>query len=186
MSEMNSLIHQKANRIKAVITDIDGVLTDGGIILDDQGMEYKRFQVKDGQIIKYLKKAHILTGAISGRDVPVSKKRCEQMGFDFHFHGVRDKLAKINAWVTQHGLSLEECAYIGDDLIDLELLGKVGLSAAPSDALSYVKDNVDFTTMVKGGEGAFRELADLILIAKGILPGLVNEIKNGQLKEDGN
>ncbi|WP_232835083.1 KdsC family phosphatase [Pleomorphovibrio marinus] len=180
---MNNLIHQKANLVKAVITDIDGVLTDGGIILDDQGMEYKRFQVKDGQIIRYLKRSLILTVAISGRDVSVSKKRCEQMGFNFHFHGVRDKLARIKDWIAQQGLSMKECAYIGDDLIDLELLSQVGFSAAPSDALSYVKENVDYTTVAKGGEGAFRELADLILSAKGILPGLVNEIKNGQLKE---
>jgi 3-deoxy-D-manno-octulosonate 8-phosphate phosphatase (KDO 8-P phosphatase) len=122
--------------------------------------------------------------AISGRDVEVSKKRCNQMGFDFHFHGVRDKLGMVNDWASGAGIELGECAYIGDDLIDLELLNKVGLSVAPQDALPYVKDMVDLITNARGGEGAFRELADLILGAKGLLSQIVEDLKNGQLKED--
>lgn len=174
----------KAQGIKAIITDIDGVLTDGGIILDDNGTEYKRFQVRDGQIIRYLKQANITTMAISGRNVEVSKKRCNQMGFDFHFHGVRDKLALVEKWTNEVGLDLAECAYIGDDLIDLELLGKVGLSAAPHDALPYVRQFVHLTTNAKGGEGSFRELADTILGAKGLLDQIIDDLKNGQLKEE--
>lgn len=180
---MNELILEKAKKVKAIITDIDGVLTDGGIILDDHGTEYKRFQVRDGQIIRYLKQARIKTVAISGRDVEVSKKRCEQMGFEFHFHGIRDKLAQVTSWVEDEGIGLSECAYIGDDLIDLELLYQVGFSAAPKDALPYVKDMVDLITDAKGGKGAFRELADVVLGAKGILNQIVTELKMGNLKE---
>ncbi len=176
-------LKDKASAVIAIITDIDGVLTDGGIILDDHGTEYKRFQVRDGQIIRYLKQAQIKTVAISGRDVEVSKIRCEQMGFDYHFHGVRDKLAVVTEWAAKVGIGLSECAYIGDDLIDLELLDKVGLSAAPLDALDYVKGAVDFTTLAKGGAGAFRELADMILGSKGLLNQIVEDLKNGQLKE---
>ncbi|NHE57183.1 KdsC family phosphatase [Cyclobacterium plantarum] len=158
---------QKAMLIKLLVSDLDGVLTDGGIILDDNGMEYKKFQVKDGQIIAYLKLSGIQTGILSGRNVKVSQVRCEQMKVDFHFHGVRDKWATLKEIIEKKGISTSEVAYIGDDLIDLELLGKVGLSAAPADAMAYIRDKVDYVTLTKGGKGAFRELADIILYAQG-------------------
>jgi 3-deoxy-D-manno-octulosonate 8-phosphate phosphatase (KDO 8-P phosphatase) len=155
---------------------VDGVLTNGGIILDDQGMEYKQFQVKDGQIISYLQAEGIQTGVISGRDVAVVKKRCEQMGLDFHYHGIRDKYAKVREILSDLGLTLDQCAYMGDDLIDLEILSKVGFSAAPLDALPYVKEQVDYISSLKGGEGAFREMADTILAARGVLKGIVKNL----------
>lgn len=165
----------KIKRIKVLITDVDGVLTDGGIILDDQGMEYKRFQVKDGQIIPYLQENGIKVGAITGRNVEVVKRRCEQMGMDFHFHGVRDKLERVKATLEGLGLDLGQCAYIGDDLIDLEVLSQVGLSVTPSDALPYVKQRVDFICTLKGGKGAFRELADTILRVQGKLDKTIGQ-----------
>ncbi|WP_163377975.1 KdsC family phosphatase [Cyclobacterium sp. SYSU L10401] len=158
---------QKARRIKLLVSDLDGVLTDGGIILDDQGMEYKKFQVKDGQIIQYLQLAGIETGILSGRDVKVSSLRCEQMKVDFHLHGVRDKWSTLKGIAEKKGISTDEVAYIGDDLIDLELLSRVGLAASPADAMIYIRDKVDYVTVKNGGEGAFRELADIILYAQG-------------------
>ncbi|WP_158858428.1 KdsC family phosphatase [Lunatibacter salilacus] len=171
---------KKIQNIRVLITDVDGVLTNGGIILDDKGMEYKQFQVKDGQIIAFLQAAGIQTGVISGRDVAVVKNRCQQMGLDFHYHGVRDKYAKVREILSDLGFTPDQCAYLGDDLIDLEILSKVGFSAAPMDALPYVKDQVDFICSLRGGEGAFREVADTILATKGALQGIVAKLINRQ------
>lgn len=172
--EVSPDILQKAQKIQLLVSDLDGVLTDGGIIVDDRGMEYKRFQVKDGQIVSYLQQYGIRVGIVSGRNVHVAAKRCEQMGVDFHCHGVRDKLMKAKELAEFCGLGLDQCAYIGDDLIDMSLLAKVGLSAAPVDAMSYVKEMVDYTTVLKGGSGAFREVADLILVAKGKMDAVIH------------
>ncbi|EON75017.1 3-deoxy-D-manno-octulosonate 8-phosphate phosphatase [Lunatimonas lonarensis] len=169
LQEIPPRLREKMKEIKVLITDVDGVLTDGGIILDDSGVEYKRFQVKDGQIIPFLKKFGLLVGAVSGRDVDVVKRRCEQMRLDFHFHGVKNKLGLIADLLEERGLTLAECAYIGDDIIDLDVLLNVGVSAAPRDALPYVCDKVDFVCSLPGGAGAFRELADTLLHVRGNL-----------------
>lgn len=174
---------KKIRNIRVLITDVDGVLTNGGIILDDNGMEYKQFQVKDGQIIALLQEAGIQIGVISGRNVAVVKHRCQQMGVDFHYHGVRDKYVLVRKILSDLGITLEQCAYMGDDLIDLEILSKVGFSAAPLDALPYVKDKVNFISSLKGGEGAFREVADTILEAKGALQGIVEKLINRRYEE---
>ena len=166
----------KAREIKLLVTDLDGVLTDGGILLDDNGMEYKKFQVKDGQVIPYLRENGIKTGVITGRNVSVSKIRCEQMGVDFHLHGIREKWPTLLELIAEMELNRNQVAYIGDDIIDLELLLNVGFSAAPADAIHYIKDKVDYITLKKGGQGAFRELADLILFASGNLPSIA--VKN--------
>jgi 3-deoxy-D-manno-octulosonate 8-phosphate phosphatase (KDO 8-P phosphatase) len=160
----------KARRIKLLVTDLDGVLTDGGIILDDNGVEYKKFQVKDAQIVPFLRKSGIKTGVITGRDVAVSKIRCEQMGVDFHLHGVQQKWSTLQKILGEMGLDSSQVAYIGDDIIDLELLLNVGFSAAPADAITYVKEKVNYVTLKKGGKGAYRELADLLLFSGGKLP----------------
>lgn len=174
----NKEVLSKAKNIKLIVTDLDGVLTDGGIVLDDNGMEYKRFQVKDGQIIRFLRESGIKTGVITGRDVPVSKFRCEQMGVDFHLHGVNDKWPTLKSIIKNMDLKASQVAYIGDDIIDLELLTNAGFSAAPADAIFYIKDKVDYVTLKKGGEGAFRELADLILYANENLPSNPNTTDN--------
>nr|MBI1231282.1 3-deoxy-manno-octulosonate-8-phosphatase [Cytophagales bacterium] len=169
---------KKMRNIRLFVTDVDGVLTNGGIILDDDGKEYKQFQVKDGQIIAFLQQAGVRVGVISGRDVAAVKLRCEHMGADFHFHGVRDKLAKLREILIELKLELHQCGYMGDDLIDLEIISKVGFAAAPVDALPYVKDQVHYIASLEGGKGAFREVADRILEAKGVLPGLVKKLIN--------
>lgn len=166
---LSEALRAKIRVIKLLITDVDGVLTDGGIILDDSGMEYKRFQVKDGQIVPFLKKYGLAVGAVTGRDVAVVKYRCHQMNLDFHYHGVRNKLELITQVLDERNLTLDQCAYIGDDIIDLDVLERVGFSAAPKDALPYVRDRVDFVCTLKGGKGAFRELADTILDVQGNL-----------------
>lgn len=175
ISENNT---QKAGKIKLLITDVDGVLTDGGIIYDNSGVEYKRFNVKDGLIVAHLRKNGIMVGAITGRNSKVVENRCEELHFDFHYHGIKDKSQKLLEVLEVLEINLEEVAYIGDDLIDLPILKKVGFSACPADALPYVSEHVDFVSSLQGGQGVFREVADLILQSKGILSSIINKYMN--------
>lgn len=168
----------KAEKIKLLITDVDGVLTDGGIIYDDNGLEYKRFNVKDGFIVSHLRKSGILVGAITGRNSKVVENRCEELNFDFHYHGVRDKAQKLEEILEVLDLMVEEVAYIGDDLIDLPLIRKVGFSACPADALPYISSHVDFVSSLNGGQGVFREVSDLILQSKGQLSDIIDKYLN--------
>ncbi len=163
----------KAGNVKLLITDVDGVLTDGGIIYDNQEMEFKRYNVKDGAIVHYLKKNKILIGAITGRNSKVVENRCEELKFDFHYHGVHDKSQKFAEIMETLELEPEEVAYIGDDLIDLQLLKQVGFSVCPKDAMYYIHEHVDFVSNHKGGQGVFREVADIILHSKGLLEPII-------------
>jgi len=173
---------KKAKKIKAILFDIDGVLTDGGIIYDDNGLEYKRYNVKDGQIISHLKRLGFIVGAITGRESDVVKNRCEELKLDFHKHGVKDKLQEYKKFKKKYSLKNKEIAYIGDDIIDLAILVRCGLSATPSDAREYMKNSVDIVTSVKGGDGVFRDVADYILEAQSLLTELIEKSKRRKLK----
>jgi len=174
----NDLIN-RAKKIKAILFDVDGVLTDGGIIYDNDFQEYKRFNVKDGQIISHLRKGGFVVGAITGRESEVVKKRCEELKLDFHEHGVNNKFQKYENFKQKFNLDDEEISYIGDDIIDLSVLARVGLSACPADARYYIKDNVDFVLESKGGEGALRDLCDFILNAQDKLDAIIKKAKTG-------
>ncbi len=164
---------KKASLIKAIFFDVDGVLTDGKIIYDDTGRETKQFNVKDGYIISHLKKAGIIVGIITGRDSKVVSNRAAELKLDFCHQGIVDKLEVFEKLVDFHKLKKKQVAYIGDDINDLGVLKNCGLSACPADALNYVKDKVDLITQVKGGQGAVRELADLVLAARGEMDGIL-------------
>ncbi len=168
-------LEQKAKKIKAIVFDVDGVLTDGGIIYDNAGMEIKRFNVKDGQIISHLKNNGFIVGAITGRNSQVVKNRCEELKLDFHFHGSHDKLVQYDRIKETYNLTDEQIAYIGDDIIDLTILTKCGLSATPNDARIYMKKYVDYITPSKGGDGALRDLADFILDEQGLLDAIIEK-----------
>ncbi|MFC3417733.1 KdsC family phosphatase [Algoriphagus hitonicola] len=163
----------KAAKIKLLITDVDGVLTDGGIIYDDLKTEYKKYNVKDGLIVQHLRKARIMVGAITGRSSPVVENRCEELRFDFHYHGIKDKGKKLLELLETLEIQLDEVAYIGDDLIDIPVMKEVGLAVVPLDALEYVKPMANFISRFPGGKGVFRETADLILFAQGKLSGII-------------
>jgi 3-deoxy-D-manno-octulosonate 8-phosphate phosphatase (KDO 8-P phosphatase) len=170
---------QKAQKIKAILFDVDGVLTDGGIIYDDNGVEYKRYNVKDGQIISHLKRFGFIVGAITGRESNVVKNRCVELKLDFHKHGVKNKLIEYKNFKNKYNLTDEQIAYIGDDIIDLPILNICGLSATPSDARKYIKRNVDIVTLSKGGDGVLRDIADYILESQNILDEIVLQSKKG-------
>ena len=169
-------ISEKARYIKAILFDVDGVLTDGGIEYDNSGQEFKRFNVKDGQIIKFLKKYEILTGVITGRASQVVKNRCNELKIDFHYHGIGDKKTVFNKILEERNLKAEEVAYIGDDINDLPVLTRCGLGATPADGHEAVKARVDLVLDKKGGEGALRALADLILKVQGHYDRMIEDI----------
>lgn len=158
---------KKARDIKAIFFDVDGVLTDGKIIYDDAGKETKQFNVKDGYIISHLKKAGIVVGIITGRDSKVVSYRATELKLDFCHQGIVDKLEVFEKLIDFHKLKKKQVAYIGDDINDLGALKNCGLSVCPADANSYVKEKVDLVTQVKGGQGVVREVADLVLAARG-------------------
>ena len=174
-------IFERAKSIKVFITDIDGVMTDGGIIYDDLGTEYKKYDVKDGLIVQHLRKAKILVGAITGRASQVVENRCEELKFDFHYHGVKDKGKKLAEVLQIMEVAMDEVAYIGDDLIDLPILANVGLAISPADALPYVKMHSHYVSPYAGGKGVFREVADIILHSKGQLIPLIETLSKKEL-----
>jgi 3-deoxy-D-manno-octulosonate 8-phosphate phosphatase (KDO 8-P phosphatase) len=168
-------IIQKASQVRIIVFDVDGVLTDGGIIYDDNGVEYKRFHVRDGQIVGVLRQLGYKTCAITGRDSAVVKHRMEELKVDFHYHGVQDKLGVLDVVRKKLKLYYHEIAYIGDDLPDIKPISICGLGVTPADAPVYVKSQADLVTASKGGEGVLREVADLILASQNMLENLLYE-----------
>jgi 3-deoxy-D-manno-octulosonate 8-phosphate phosphatase (KDO 8-P phosphatase) len=158
---------KKAKAIKAIFFDVDGVLTDGSIIYDDNGMESKHFNVKDGYIISHLKKAGIIVGIITGRDSKVVSHRAAELKLDFCHQGIVDKHSVFEKLIEFHKLKKKQVAYIGDDINDITTLQACGLAVCPADAIHYLKDHVDIVTMAHGGKGVVREVADLVLAAQG-------------------
>ena len=156
----------RAARVKLVILDVDGVLTDGRIWYGPEGEALKAFDVKDGHGIVLLRD-HVDFGVISGRPGIAARKRLEELRFKHLVFGQRDKLAGY-ATLDHLGVEDADVAYMGDDLNDLPLLRKVGLSACPADARPEVIDEVRFVSGFPGGRGAVRELCDLIRRAKGL------------------
>lgn len=161
---MNYELSQKAAKIKLLLTDCDGVLTDGGVYYGENGEVLKKFNIRDGMGVERLKTlAHIETGIITGEISPSVKKRAEKLKISELHLGIKHKPAILNQILKQRNLQANEVAYIGDDVNDIEIMKLVGLTACPADALYLVKDIVDYKCHSKGGEGAFREFAELIL-----------------------
>jgi len=153
--------------IKVLILDVDGVMTDGGIIYDENGHETKRFDVKDGLGIKLAQKAGLDVVIISGRKSAVTELRCAELGIKRCYTGVRNKSQCFETLKEELGFENEEFAYIGDDLNDVGLLKKVGFSATVTDSFDYIKEIVDYVTVRKSGNGAVRELIEVILERNG-------------------
>lgn len=157
----------KARKIKMILLDVDGVLTDGGLYYTAEGHELKRFHAHDGYGIVRGREAGLTFGIISGRTTPIVSARARVLKIDEVIQGVDDKLAAFRLLQQRSGLADGEFAFIGDDLFDIPLLKTVGFSAAPRNALPAVKRGVDYVTRLSGGEGAVREFVDLILARRG-------------------
>jgi 3-deoxy-D-manno-octulosonate 8-phosphate phosphatase (KDO 8-P phosphatase) len=156
-----------------VFFDVDGVLTDGGIIYDNLGNEIKKFNVKDGLGIFHLRRLGFIVGAITGRNSPVVAKRCEELKLDFHYHGALRKIDFYEKAKEMFALKDEQIAYIGDDLLDVPVFRQCGLSACPADARGYIQQECDLVMPSKGGEGALRDLIDLVLFEQGLFDDML-------------
>jgi len=162
------MVLSKLRKIKLLILDVDGVLTDGGIIYDDKGSETKVFNVKDGLGIRLLMEAGIHLGIVTGRRSNALYCRCKDLGINLIYDGVENKIDVLDALLHQTGVSAEEVAFIGDDLPDLSLMKIIGFSIAVKDAHKMILDNADMVTSAKGGHGAVRETCEAILKAQGL------------------
>jgi 3-deoxy-D-manno-octulosonate 8-phosphate phosphatase (KDO 8-P phosphatase) len=149
--------------IKIVIIDVDGVLTDGAIYIDSSGYETKAFHVLDGTGISYLHRAGIKTAIISGRNSAAVNHRAKELGIEDVYQGTKNKIDAYKKILEKHALRDEEVCYIGDDLIDLPILCRVGLPVAVANASPIVKHHALYVTKTKGGSGAVREVAEKIL-----------------------
>ena len=158
--------HSKIKCIRYLLLDVDGVLTDGKIYLDSKGREMKVFNIYDGLGISLLRKNGIEVGILSGRSSSAVQFRSKELGIKDVHQGISDKLKKFEEIPLQKNLQYSEVAFIGDDLIDLPLLKRVGFSVAVANAVSEVKSHVHLVTQKRGGEGAVREVADLLLMVK--------------------
>ena len=155
---------EKAQRIKLLLTDVDGVLTDNGVYYGENGEVMKRFSIRDGMGVERLRKlCGIETGIMTGELSPSVARRAEKLQITHLYLGVKDKLARLEQVLLAHGLTWEEIAFIGDDVNDLEVLSRAGLSACPADAMPEVRAVVDYTCKERGGYGAFREFAEMII-----------------------
>lgn len=168
-------MNDKLKQIKMLLLDVDGVMTDGGIIWDANGTEIKVFNVKDGHGIKLLQRAGIQVGIITGRTSLVVDLRAKELGIEFVYQGALKKLESYCDIKQRTGLADHEIAYMGDDVIDVPVMRRVGFAAAPADALPEVRELVDYVSPCNGGKGAVRDLCDRILKATGAWQELVAE-----------
>jgi 3-deoxy-D-manno-octulosonate 8-phosphate phosphatase (KDO 8-P phosphatase) len=156
----------RARKIRFLLLDVDGILTDGTIWIDDQGREMKGFSIYDGHGIRLLQEAGLEVGLLSGRASNVVTIRAKELGIREVHQGVRDKIKVYEELIGRLGLSDNEVAYMGDDLIDLPILKRVGLSVSVPNAVPSAIKSAEWVTRRKGGEGAVREVTDLLLEAR--------------------
>ena len=156
--------------IRLFATDVDGVLTDAGMYYAESGDEWKKFNTHDGMGLKLLQKAGIITAIVTQERTKLVARRAEKLAIPELHQGVLDKLSLVREMAARHGLTLSQVAYIGDDVNDLETLKEVGFSAAPADGMPQVIAVVDYVCQKNGGEGAVREIIEMILEAQGSRP----------------
>jgi 3-deoxy-D-manno-octulosonate 8-phosphate phosphatase (KDO 8-P phosphatase) len=158
---------ERARQIRLLMMDVDGVLTDGRIIQDGHGHELKVFDVKDGHGIVMAHRAQLRTALISGRESETITRRAQELGIELVFQKIWNKLAVYEKILLDNQLTHDEVAYIGDDLVDIPLLRRVGFAVAVADAVDEVKAACHLITQRAGGQGAVREVIELILRAQG-------------------
>ena len=154
------------SQIRLFATDVDGVLTDAGMYYAESGDEWKKFNTRDGMGIKLLQRAGIITAIVTQERTKLVARRAERLTIPELHQGVMDKLSCVREMAARHGLTLSQVAYIGDDVNDLETLKAVGFSATPADGMPQVAAAVDYICRKKGGEGAVREIIEMILDAQ--------------------
>jgi len=161
-------MNERLKDIRLLLLDVDGVMTDGGIIYDGNGLETKVFNVKDGHGIKMLQRFGIDVGIITGRTSLVVDIRARELGIELVYQGALKKLVSYEEIKQKTGLSDSQIAYIGDDVIDVPVMRRVAFAAAPSDGLADARNVAHYVTTCGGGRGAVREVCDLILKGRGL------------------
>lgn len=163
---MKKNIREKLAKIKMLILDVDGVMTDGRIIMDSEGREIKNFDVRDGHGIKMIQCMQIEVVLLTGRKSEVVLHRARDLGIKEVYQNARNKKDILEKILKKHRLCPESVAFLGDDIVDIPVLKRVGFPAAVANALDIVKDTAVYVTKRKGGQGAIREICDLILQAQ--------------------
>lgn len=158
---------KRFKNIKLLVLDVDGVMTDGGLTLGDDGQEYKTFHSHDGLGMKLLKASGVDLAIITGRTSSVVKKRAESTGVGHFYQGAEDKLEAFNDLISTCGLEAEQCAFMGDDVVDLPPMLVSGLAIAVPSSASLVIKHAHYVTKKSGGFGAVREVCELIMQAQG-------------------
>ena len=161
-----------AKNIRLLVCDVDGVLTQGDVYLDNTDLELKAFNIKDGLGIRLLQRSGIEIAIITGRQSSIVKRRMQELGITHIYQGQEDKIAAYNELLDKLDIDTTEVAYVGDDLPDLPLMRRSAIGIAVADAHFSVKDKADWITFNDGGFGAVRDIADLILDAKGLLENI--------------
>ena len=163
----------KAATIKLLLFDVDGVMTDGAVLIHGDGTESKRFHIRDGIAMVWAQRAGLTVGLLSARQSATTSQRAAQLGITLVHQGVASKIDTYDQIVGDMVLTDDEVAYMGDDIVDLAVLGRVGLGAAPADATAEVLAIVDFVSAHRGGEGAVRDLIETVLRAQGLWEAIV-------------
>jgi len=154
---------ETCNKIELILSDVDGVLTDGGIRLLDHGGQIVVFHIRDGMGVRLWREAGKKFGIVTGRELAAVRRRAEDLKFDVVRMGIDDKLPAVDAIAAELGIGREAICFIGDDLLDLRVIQAVGLGVAVADAAEEVRQAAKYTTSVRGGDGAVRELIEVIL-----------------------
>ncbi len=162
-------IYDRTKNIKLIVFDVDGVLTDGSIIIGDDGEEYKAFHSRDGHGMKLLQYTGVEVAIITGRTSKVVEHRMNSLGIDHIYQGQKVKLPAFEELIAKLGITADQCAYVGDDWVDLAIMNRVGLAIAVQDAAPLVKKHAHWITPAKGGKGAAREVCELIMEGQGTL-----------------
>jgi len=166
---------ERAKQIKLIIFDVDGVLTDGGLYFDDSGQELKAFHSRDGLGMKMLKSSGVEIGIITGRTSQVVTHRMNNLGIEHVYQGQSEKLPAFQLLIEKLGVSEREVAYVGDDVVDLPIMRRVGLAVAVQDAHDWVVKHAHWQTPSCGGRGAARDICEFILEAQGNLESTLSQ-----------
>jgi 3-deoxy-D-manno-octulosonate 8-phosphate phosphatase (KDO 8-P phosphatase) len=167
----NFSIEDRAKKIKVVVFDVDGVMTNGGLMLGDDGLEYKNFHSQDGLGLKLLGNTGIRMAIVTGRTSKVVAKRAENIKIAHVYQGVEDKLEAFQHILKDLNVSAEECVFMGDDVIDLPPMRRAGLAVTVPHAMPLVKEYAHYITTREAGHGAVRELCELLMKAQGTFDG---------------
>lgn len=169
--EHNITLIERLKNIRMLVLDVDGVMTDGGLTIGDDGQEYKTFHAHDGLGMKLLKATGVELAIITGRTSEVVKKRAQNTGVTHFYQGAEDKLAALQDLLKRLELDAAQCAFMGDDVVDLPPMLQCGLAFAVPDSPALLLQYADYVTKKQGGRGAVREVCELIMQAQGTFDG---------------